>query len=96
MALLGTAQRQIHIKFNRKPSQRDNHNSLPYNINTIGDWIKIKLIEENLTAVHVAAKMGIAHAVVRSWEEGANGPGKEQIQALIGVFGDAPPLGIIH
>ena len=47
-------------------------------------------------AGHVAAIMGIAHAVARSWEEGATGPGKYHIQPLTGVTGDAPPLGIVH
>jgi len=93
---LGIAQRQIHIKFKQKHAQKHRANSLTDNIKMIGGWIKVKRTQKNLTSGHVAAKMGIAHAVVRTWEEGASGPSKEQIQDLIVVFGEAPPFGIVH
>ena len=76
VALLGIAQRQIHIKFNRNRAKEITTTRCLTILNTISDWIKIKRMEENLMAGHVAAIMGIAHAVARSWEEGATGPGK--------------------
>jgi DNA-binding transcriptional regulator YiaG len=93
---LGIAQRQIHIKFNKKQKPKDRANQLQINIQMIGDWIKVKRMEKFLTSGHVAEKMGIAHAMVRTWEEGPNGPSQEQIQDLIGVFGETPPFEIVH
>ena len=63
------------------------HNPLPVNIKTIGDWIKIRRETKNLTSGHVAAKMGIAQSVVRSWECGAGHPDKRQLEVLVDLFG---------
>ena len=92
---MGIAQSQIHINFDQKSSRKQYANLLRTNMQTIGDWIRFKRTEKNLTSGHVAAKMGIAHSVVRTWEKGASGPSKEQIQDLIRVFEDAPPFGIV-
>jgi ribosome-binding protein aMBF1 (putative translation factor) len=69
---------------------------LKQNVQAVGDWIRVKRIERNLTRGHLAAKMGIAHTLIRSWEGCTSWPGKEQIHDLIMVFEAAPPLGIVY
>ena len=60
---------------------------LPINIQTIGEWIQVKRTEKNLTSGHVAAKMGIAHACVRSWESGKSQPDGLQLAVLEEILG---------
>ena len=57
------------------------------NIKTIAGWIKVKRTEKNLTPGHLAAKMGIATVLVRSWESGASQPDSKQLQDLAKTFG---------
>jgi transcriptional regulator with XRE-family HTH domain len=52
------------------------------NTKTIADWIKVKRMEKNLTPHHLAAKMGIATSLVRSWEDGSSQPDCKQLQSL--------------
>jgi DNA-binding transcriptional regulator YiaG len=66
---LGIEQRQIRIKFSQKTRKPKYDKPLPTSIKTIGDWIQVKRQEKNLTPCHLAAKMGIATALVRAWEE---------------------------
>jgi ribosome-binding protein aMBF1 (putative translation factor) len=87
---LGIAQRQIHAKFSPKRGRSNHRNPLPVNIETIGDWIKVQREAKNLTSGHVAAKMGIARAVVRSWERGASQPDSQQLKVLAHLFGVDP------
>ena len=44
-------------------------------------------MEKNLTPGHLAAKMGIATALVRSWESGGSQPDSKQLQDLAKMFG---------
>jgi transcriptional regulator with XRE-family HTH domain len=53
----------------------------------IGDWIQFKRQEKNLTPGHVAAKMGVATALIRSWENGIAQPNRQQFEALVSSFG---------
>ena len=92
---MGIAERQIHVKFNQKQPQRKRSKPLPDNIQTIGDWIRIRRTEKNLTSGHVALKMGIADSVVRSWDDSSSEPNKEQIKNLISILGQIPPAEII-
>jgi ribosome-binding protein aMBF1 (putative translation factor) len=55
---------------------------LPDSIKTLGDWIRVKRQEKNLTSSHLAAKMGIASALVRSWELDRVLPTEVQLQVL--------------
>jgi ribosome-binding protein aMBF1 (putative translation factor) len=64
---------------------------LPESIKTIADWIQAKRTEKNLTPCHLAAKMGIAAALVRSWEDGTREPDDEQLRVLITVLGIQMP-----
>jgi DNA-binding transcriptional regulator YiaG len=57
------------------------------NLKTIADWIKFKRMEKNLTPHHLAAKMGIATALVRSWESGGSQPDSKQLQDLASHLG---------
>ena len=53
---------------------------------TLGDWIRVKRTEKNLTPGHLAAKMGIAASVVLSWENGTVQPKDQQLEELLGLF----------
>jgi len=44
-------------------------------------------MEKNLMPGHVAAKMGIATALVRSWENGASQPDNRQVEVLANLLG---------
>jgi len=39
-------------------------------------------MEKNLSPGHLAAKMGIATALIRSWENGTSRPDNQQLMAL--------------
>jgi DNA-binding transcriptional regulator YiaG len=92
VALLGIAQRQISIKFSQKTRRQNNANPLPESIKTIGDWIQVKCHEKNLTPSHLAAQMGIASTLVRSWESGTSHPTDWQLKLLTDFFGRPAPL----
>jgi DNA-binding transcriptional regulator YiaG len=87
VALLGIAQRTISIKYAQKSRNRNRAKALSVNIKTIADWIKVRRIEKNLTPHHLAAKMGIATALVRSWEDGSSQPDSKQLQGLASCLG---------
>jgi len=87
---LGIAQRTIHIKFSQRQAQHNRFNQLQSNHLTIGDWIKVKRTEKNITSGHVAAKMGIAQTLVRSWEGGESQPNSQQLRLLVNLFGSDP------
>jgi DNA-binding transcriptional regulator YiaG len=82
VALLGIAQRQIRLQFSHKLRKPQHANPLVDSIKTLGDWIRFKCQEKNLTPGHLAAKMGIASDLVCSWEEGTRQPGKQQLELL--------------
>jgi DNA-binding transcriptional regulator YiaG len=77
---LGIAQRQIRLKFSQKP--RKWHTSSLDSIKTVGDRIRVKRREKNLTRYHLATKMGISTALIRSWEDGINQPDSRQLEYL--------------
>jgi ribosome-binding protein aMBF1 (putative translation factor) len=87
VALLGIAQRQIRIKFSQKTRKHNNAKPLPASIKTLGDWIQVKRMEKNLTPGHLAAKMGIATTLVRSWEDGTIKPENRQLEILVRLLG---------
>ena len=86
VALLGIAQRTIHAKFDPKRPRKGYYNQLKTNALTVGEWIKSKRTQKNLTAGHVATKMGIARALVRSWEGGKCQPSEEQMKQLATIL----------
>ena len=79
---MGIAQRQIHIKFSQKTRKQNHYKPLPESIKTVADWIQVKRQEKNLTHSHLAVKMGIATALVRSWEDGISQPDNRQLEML--------------
>lgn len=87
VALLGIAQRRICVKYAQKQRKRKRSKPLPESIQTLGDWIQVKRMEKNLTPGHVALKMGIATALVRSWEDGSIQPDNRQLEALASLLG---------
>jgi ribosome-binding protein aMBF1 (putative translation factor) len=100
VALLGIAQRQIRIKYAQKTRKQQRSKPLPASIQTIGDWIQVKRQEKNLSPCHLAAKMGIATALVRSWENGTAQADSQQLKVLADLlefktgmlFSSAPAL----
>jgi ribosome-binding protein aMBF1 (putative translation factor) len=84
---LGIAQRQIRIKFSHKLRKCQRSKPLPTSINTLGDWIQVKRMEKNLSPCHLAAKMGVATALVRSWENGTTQPNNRQLEVLANLLG---------
>src|ERR1039458_10121304 len=82
VALLGIAQRQICIKYVHNLRKQQCAKSLPESIKLISDWIRAKRIEKNLSTFHLALKMGIATALVRSWEDGTSQPDNQQLKVL--------------
>jgi ribosome-binding protein aMBF1 (putative translation factor) len=87
VALLGIAQRQIRIKYAQKSRNQKQPKPLPASINTLGDLIQVKRTAKNLTPGHLALKMGIATALVRSWEDGTIQPNSQQIETLASLLG---------
>jgi DNA-binding transcriptional regulator YiaG len=79
VALLCIAQRQISVKFSHKLRKQNHAKPLPESVKTISDWIQVKRHEKNLTAGHLAAKMGIATALVQAWESGTSQPNDRQL-----------------
>jgi len=60
---------------------------LPTSIKSLGDLIQVKRHEKNLTPGHLALKMGIATALVRSWEDGTSQPDNQQLKILAEKLG---------
>ena len=44
-------------------------------------------MEKNLTSGHLGAKMGIATALFRSWEDGSIQPNRQQFETLAALLG---------
>ena len=93
VALLGIAQRTVSIKFAPNQKKKPRAKALPESIQTIGDWIQAMRAEKNLTPGHLAAKMGIAAGVVRSWESGTSQPDDRQLKVLANLLGFDPTQG---
>jgi ribosome-binding protein aMBF1 (putative translation factor) len=87
VALLGIAQRQIHIFYAQRSRKQQRIKPLPASIKTLGDWIQVKRQEKNLSHYHLAAKIGVATALVRSWEDGTTQPDKRQLEILADILG---------
>jgi ribosome-binding protein aMBF1 (putative translation factor) len=60
---------------------------LPENIQSLGDWIYVKRREQKLRPGDLAAKMGIASALIRSWECGKSQPASKQLHDLADCLG---------
>jgi ribosome-binding protein aMBF1 (putative translation factor) len=90
VALLGIAQRSITVKFSQKLRKQKQDKPLPDGTNTLGGWIKVKRIEKNLSVYHLAGKMGIATALVRSWEDSTIQPDTRQLEILASLLGFDP------
>jgi DNA-binding transcriptional regulator YiaG len=79
---LAFAQRQIRIKYVQKLRKQQRSKSLPVSIKTVGDWIQVKRQEKNLSPCHLAAKMGVATALICSWENGTAQPDNRQLELI--------------
>jgi len=65
---------------------------LPDSVKTVGDWIRVKRIGKNLSAHHLAVKMGIATALIRSWESETGRPDNRQLKTLANILECDPVL----
>ncbi len=83
---MGIAQRTIHVKFAMNSRIGTGLKPLSVNIKTIGELILAERQAKNLTAGHVALKMGIAASLVSSWEDGSVHPDDRQLELLAKVF----------
>src|ERR1017187_2594929 len=82
VALLGIAQRTIHVKYPVNRGNQKRSKVLKLNIKTAGDWLKVKRIEKKLMPYHVAGKMGIATSLICSWESSTRQPDAAQLKVL--------------
>jgi len=83
---LGIAQRRIRINYAQTSIQQQRSKSLPASIKTVGDWIQAKRMEKYLTPGHMAAKMGITTALIRSSEDGTGRPDNRQLKVLASLL----------
>src|ERR1017187_7120254 len=86
VALLGIAQRTIHVKYPANQGNQRRSKVLKLNIKTAGDWLKVKRMEKKLMPYHVAGKMGIATSLVSSWESNNRQPDSQQLKVLAAVL----------
>jgi ribosome-binding protein aMBF1 (putative translation factor) len=75
------------VKFSHTLRKRKQDKPLPDDVKTLGDWIRVKRIEKNLTPGHLALKMGIASALVCSWEDDNSQPDTRQLEILANLLG---------
>jgi len=87
VALLGIAHRSIRIPYVHKSPKPRTYKPLPESITTLCEWIQAKRFEKNLLTCHLATKMGIASALIQSWECGTSEPDDRQRQMLFEVLG---------
>ena len=82
------------MKYVPKARKQAQSKPLIESVKTIGDWIKVNRERKNLTPGHVAAKMGIAHALVLAWESNVSEPDSHQrasLERALGFGADAFP-----
>jgi len=59
---------------------------LPISAKALGEWIQVQRQQKKLSPFHLAAKMGIATALVHSWENGTCEPNERQRQILKNIL----------
>jgi ribosome-binding protein aMBF1 (putative translation factor) len=79
---MGITQRRIRVKYCHELRRRKLANPLPVNMKTRGDWIFVNHLARNLSPHHLAKKMGIAQALVLTWEDNQSQPDDLQWQLL--------------
>jgi ribosome-binding protein aMBF1 (putative translation factor) len=84
---MGFAYRHISVKFTQKTRKPSQPKPLPASVKTIADWIQVKLHEHGMASYHLAAKMGIATAVVNGWKDGAVRPKTYHIREMVAILG---------
>jgi ribosome-binding protein aMBF1 (putative translation factor) len=87
VALLTFAERQIEVNFPQNASNQKPSKPLIQSVKTMTDWIRLNRQAKNLTPGQLAAKMGIAAQVIRSWEGGTCTPHTLHIAKMELVFG---------
>ena len=85
--MLGIPERQIEVNFPQKVSKLEPYKPLIQNVKTTAEWVRLNRQAKNLTPGQLAAKMGIAAQVVRSWEEATVTPHNVHMAKMEAVFG---------
>ena len=83
---MAIAQRSVTVNYPVNSRNQKRANVLKLNMKTVGDWLKVKRLEKNLTRSHVAAKMGIATSLVCAWENDTQQPDNQQLRMLASVL----------
>jgi DNA-binding transcriptional regulator YiaG len=83
---LGITQRTVRANRPANQGNQERSKLLALSANTVGDWLKAKRLEKNLTPGHVAVKMGIATSLFCSWESCIRMPDIYQIKLLATVL----------
>ena len=86
---MGIAERTVRVEFAGNHSNLKLAKALKMSVKTLGDWLKVKRLERNLTPGRVAAKMGITCSVVRAWESDEVRPSDAHLARLAEVLGFA-------
>jgi DNA-binding transcriptional regulator YiaG len=84
---LGIAQRHVRIAYVHNSCQKKTFKTLTASIKTLAEWIQVKRHQKNLTAGHLASKMGITTALVSLWESGTCQPDERQREVLSNLLG---------
>ncbi len=87
---MGIAQRSIRVNYDHNSRKQKLCKPLQPNVKTYGGWIQAKRQQKKLSPHHLAEKMGIATALVYSWENGTCEPDERQRQILTDLL-DAIP-----
>ena len=90
VALLGIAQRSICVRYDHNLRKQKQHKPLPISTKALGKWIQVQRLQKKLSPFHLAAKMGIATALVHSWENGIGEPDGRQREILSDLLGFLP------
>jgi DNA-binding XRE family transcriptional regulator len=93
MGLLGICHRVIHTKRRPFTAHCWQRNPVPTTPQTLGETIRKKRVEEGLTQLEAAKKIGVSHATVVKWEANRTRPlGKfyQLAAAYVHMFGFDP------
>jgi ribosome-binding protein aMBF1 (putative translation factor) len=89
IALLGTAQRTIHVAWQYVKPIRKVAKPFPIVIKTFGDRIQVKRFEKSFTRQQLASGLGIEVSLLTDWEEDSRIPDLNEAKRLsefLGVF----------
>jgi ribosome-binding protein aMBF1 (putative translation factor) len=84
---LAFCHRQIKTSRAHIPIERNIRKSFPVTLTTLGDHIKAKRVEKDLTQRELAQMMDIGRALLQRWERDRKLPDQEDWQKLVEILG---------